>query len=310
VTAPFVAGALLLRLGYEIRFATLTLVALTTIVVTEAVQTFRLHAGMGRAASLFDSDAAPVQGAASPEERLRDLQLLAGRIATARVADAESRRVLVHELKTPITSLRGLTQLLDGYDLSPSERQRVNELLRSEAGRLQTMVERLLDLERLNVRDFEKDSVPVDLAALATERVELQRGATEHSIDLDVEGATIVRGDSMLLGRVIDNLMINAMKFSPPRSPVSVRVFASDGLAVLEVRDQGSGVPEGEREVIFRRFARGTTSRGTEGLGLGLSLVAEAIAWHRGHVRIDTAPSGGALFRVELPLAPAPEVSA
>jgi signal transduction histidine kinase len=107
----------------------------------------------------------------------------------------------------------------------------------------------------------------------------------------------------MLLGRVLDNLLTNALKFSPDDSPVRVRVRSAGDQLTIEIEDEGPGVEESEREQVFKRFARGSASRGKAGLGLGLALVAEVVAWHKGDVSVHGGSTGGAMFRIVLPAA-------
>lgn len=232
-------------------------------------------------------------GAATVEARHLTASLRESRGERAR--DVESKRLLAHELKTPLASMRSLTQLLSGFDLSEAERRRVAVLLESEAGKLETMVESLLDLERLPLRDFASSSANTDLGALVAARLEVL--GTSRRIDARLDDGVIVRGDAMLLERVVDNLVGNALKYT--QSPITVSVRQSDDAALLEVEDRGPGIPEGDR--VFGRFVRGSTARGTEGLGLGLSFVAEVARWHRGSVRVESPVNGGARFVVQLP---------
>lgn len=231
------------------------------------------------------------------------LQEIATKIAEVRAQEAESKRVLAHELKTPLASMRGLTQLLSGFDLNDAERKRVATLLATEAGKLESMVHGLLDLERLPLRDFASSSSVVNLGDLAAARADFLRASTDRTLSVSIQNDLYVRADAALLERVIDNLAGNAFKYSPPRAPVSISVRQLGAAAVLEVEDRGVGIPAEERERIFRRFARGSAAKGTEGLGLGLSLVAEVARWHGGAVSVDDADGGGARFRVTLPLA-------
>jgi signal transduction histidine kinase len=231
------------------------------------------------------------------------LQDIATKIAEVRAQEAESKRVLAHELKTPLASMRGLTQLLSGFDLTDAERKRVATLLATEAGKLESMVHGLLDLERLPLRDFASSSSVVNLGDLVAARADFLRASTDRTLNVSIQDRLFVRADAALLERVIDNLAGNAFKYSPAHTPVSISVRQLSATAVLEVEDQGLGIPADERERIFRRFARGSAARGTEGLGLGLSLVAEVARWHGGSVSVDDAGTGGARFRVALPLA-------
>jgi signal transduction histidine kinase len=236
------------------------------------------------------------------------LQEIATKIAEVRAQEAESKRVLAHELKTPLASMRGLTQLLGGFELTDAERKRVATLLATEAGKLESMVHGLLDLERLPLRDFAASSSVVNLGELFAARAEFLRAGTDRTLNVSIQPDLFVRADAALLERVIDNLAGNALKYSPPHTPVAINVRQFGAAAVLEVEDRGFGIPAEERERIFRRFARGSAAKGTEGLGLGLSLVAEVARWHGGSVSVDDADGGGARFRVSLPAVMAAEL--
>jgi signal transduction histidine kinase len=225
---------------------------------------------------------------------------IATRLAQFREHEAESKRVLAHELKTPLASMRGLTQLLTSFDLSDAERRRVTTLLETEAGKLQSMVQGLLDLERLSLRDFE-ETKSIDLAALVAARVGFLRASTERELRIAPAMPAMVRADPVLVERVVDNLVSNALKYTS--GPVAVAVKQRGSEALLEVEDRGEGISDADRERIFQRFFRGATAAGTQGLGLGLSLVAETARWHGGRVSVEAAAGGGSVFRVTFPLA-------
>jgi signal transduction histidine kinase len=218
-----------------------------------------------------------------------------------RERDAESKRVLAHELKTPLASMRSLTQLMNGFDLSDAERKRVASLLQHEAGKLETMVGTLLDLERLPLRDFTSTSTVIDLGELTAARIDFLRASTDRTLFVTADRDVFVRADAPLLERVIDNLAGNALKYTS--GAVTVRVARRGNDAVLEVEDRGPGITETEREKVFARFVRGTTAAGTNGLGLGLSLVSEIAKWHGGEASLDNVPTGGSRFRITLPVA-------
>lgn len=209
-----------------------------------------------------------------------------------RAAEAESKRVLAHELKTPLASMRGLTQLLAGFDLSDAERKRVTSLLESEAGKLESMVGGLLDLERLPLRDFQASTSVLDLGKLVAARVEFLRASTDRPLIMQTNDTVPVRADATLVERVVDNLVGNALKYTS--GPVTVRVHRN----VLEVSDRGPGLSAADRERVFQRFFRASSAAGTQGLGLGLSLVAEVARWHGGGATVDAAEGGGSVFRV------------
>jgi signal transduction histidine kinase len=238
---------------------------------------------------------------AGAEGRILELEALRESLPQARREDAEARRVLAHELKTPLTSVRGLAQLLARFELTGPERDRVTGLVVAETTRMARMVDSLLDLERLSVRDFSERARPVDLSRLSQERLELLRVGPDRDWQLELEPDLRVRGDAALLAGILDNLVGNALKFSPAGTPIRVTLEGGPEEVLLEVEDRGPGVPEPERAAIFGRFKRGQAQTAAPGLGLGLALVAEGVAWHGGQVAVDRGRDGGARFRVRLP---------
>ena len=239
-------------------------------------------------------------GVAIAERRAITAKL--GALVARQGEEAESKRRLAHELRTPLASMRGLTQLLAGFQLSDSERARVAELLQNEAGKLESMVEVLLDLERLPLRDFDATAQPFPLGALVRDRVAFLRAGTKRELIVERTSDARVLGDAALLERVVDNLVGNAIKYTPAPAPIRISVSDEQGHANLDVLDGGPGIAPADRERIFQRFVRGSTAAGTQGLGLGLAMVAEIARWHRGSISVDDAPGGGARFRVRLPL--------
>ncbi len=239
--------------------------------------------------------------ARSVRESRQSLEELATSLAERRAHELESKRLLAHELKTPLASMRGLTQLLSGYELTETERRRVSSLLEAEAGKLQSMVTGLLDLERLPLRDFAGSTDVVDLGEIVSRRVEFLQASTDRKLEAVISDDAIVRADSSLLESVVDNLVGNALKYAPGASPVTIRVRRDANGVALEVEDRGPGIAATDHERVFQRFVRGSSATGTDGLGLGLSLVAEVAQWHGGSVSVDSTEGSGARFRVTLP---------
>ncbi len=268
---PVGLGTPLLAAGVEFPLATLTGATLLVILVVEA-----------RAARRGERDVA--------------------RGAALRVEELEARRVAVHEMKTPLTAVRGLTQLLSGFDLSPAERARVVGMVGEETERLGGMIESLNAVEKMRLASFDATARPVDLGALALRRAAAIGAGAPGRVSVEAGEGVSVLGDEAFLARVIDNLASNALKFSPPSSRVRIAVVRKEGDALLTVADEGPGIPAAERERVFGRFVRGTGAGGAEGLGLGLSLVHEVVTWHRGRVSVRGADNGtGSVFEVVLP---------
>jgi signal transduction histidine kinase len=299
------SGALLLGAGgLALPFLTLSGTVIATSVSIEARLTAATLRRSRNAASQMERGLG-ISRAAVPEVGPR-LEEIAIRIVERREQDAESKRLLAHELRTPLASMRGLTQLLGGFELSESERRRVTSLLESEAGKLQSMVNGLLDLERLPLRDFAASSAVVDLGPLVRERIAFLGASAGRPLEVSAPDGLVVRADPVLIERLVDNLVGNALKYTPAPSPITIAARQEAGSAVLEVADRGPGISGAERERIFQRFFRGSTAGGTEGLGLGLSLVGEIARWHHGAITLEERAGGGSLFRLILPLATTP----
>jgi signal transduction histidine kinase len=221
--------------------------------------------------------------------------------AALRTEELEARRVAVHEMKTPLTAVRGLTQLLSGFDLSPSERARVVAMVGEETERLGGMIDSLNAVEKMRLASFDATARPVDLGAIAARRAAAIGAGAPGRVSVEAGEGVFVLGDEAFLARVVDNLVSNALKFSPASSKVRIAVALREGDALLTVADEGPGIPEVERERVFGRFIRGSGAGGAEGLGLGLSLVHEVVTWHRGRVSVRGAEGTGSVFEVVLP---------
>jgi MYXO-CTERM domain-containing protein len=299
---PITSGAFtLISVGALAVLRRRRIVAITAIIVIVAGGLLLLGNGIAVPFATMLASVILTSAAFEAQTLIAALASSEARFLVQRDRDAESKRVLAHELKTPLASMRGLTQLLGGFDLTAAERKRVATLLASEAGKLEAMVNGLLDLERLPLRDFASSSSVVDLGELVAARIDFLRASTDRTLIVAIAPSLLVRADPALVESVVDNLVGNAIKYSPPGTPVSITARQNEGLAVLEVEDRGAGIAAEERERVFRRFVRGSSAKGTEGLGLGLSLVAEVARWHGGSVSVEDARGGGALFRFALP---------
>jgi two-component system OmpR family sensor kinase len=214
------------------------------------------------------------------------------------VADAS------HELRTPLAAVRAYAELFErGADKRPDDLARAMTGISRESERMSELVDDLLLLARLDEgQPLERQ--PVELAELAAEAVETARAVDPaHPIDLETQEARVL-GDRARLRRVMDNLLGNVRSHTPAGTPAHVRVTALDGSAVIEVADEGPGLPPGEAESLFRRFYRADASRSRDsgGVGLGLSIVAAIAQAHDGSVSASAGPAGGAVFRITLPL--------
>jgi two-component system OmpR family sensor kinase len=209
-----------------------------------------------------------------------------------------------HELRTPLTSIRGYAELFRrGAAERPEDLAKAMRRIEEEADRMGVLVDDLLLLARLDQgRPLEKQ--PVDLTRITRDAVDDARTvAPERTIDYSPNGSIFVTGDEARLRQVLANLLQNAVRHTPPDTPVHVRVASAPDEAVIEVADEGPGMPPEEAARVFERFWRADSSRtrASGGTGLGLAIVAAIAEAHGGRAEVVTAPSQGATFRVRLP---------
>ncbi|TMR02723.1 HAMP domain-containing protein [Actinomadura soli] len=218
------------------------------------------------------------------------------------VADAS------HELRTPVATVRGYAELFRrGAADRPEDLAKAMRRIESEAERMGRLVDEMLLLARLDEgRPLERE--PVDLAALAADAVaDATVVEPGRPLTLETDGPVVVTGDAGRLRQVLDNLLANVRRHTPPGTAATVRVSERDGDAVLEVADEGPGIPAGDRARVFERFYRADPSRSRDvtaqpgGSGLGLSIVAAVAAAHGGRAAAADAPGGGAAFTIALP---------
>jgi len=230
------------------------------------------------------------------EERLRQF-----------VADAS------HELRTPVTSIRGYAELFRrGAGDRPADLANVMRRIEQEGARMGDLVEELLLLARLD-QGQPLERQPVELSAVVDAAVDGGRAADpERAINVESQSPLVVLGSESRLRRVVDNLLTNARVHTPAGTPIRVRLAAEDDEVVLEVADSGPGVPAEEADRIFERFYRtdGSRTRSQGGVGLGLAIVRSVVEAHAGVVGYRARPGGGSIFRVVLPRAPAADYEA
>ncbi len=221
------------------------------------------------------------------------------------VADAS------HELRTPLTVLKGeLESLVEQPQFSTDWRERVGSAL-EEVDRLSQIVEGLFAISRLDAGEAAAEWVPLDLAQLTAATVEqMSLLAEDKGIKVSCEASmeSWVEGDRARLKQVVVNLLDNAIKYTPPGGEVALTVSKRDNRAVLEVTDNGIGIPSEALTRVFERFFRvdPARSRNQGGAGLGLSIVKSICTAHHGRVEVNSSLGRGSRFRVELPLISAP----
>jgi len=215
-----------------------------------------------------------------------------------------------HELRTPLTSMMGFLELLrdgDGGELGDEQREYL-EIVERSAQRLRRLVGDLLFVSRLDTSGIELDLRDVSLEGIAREAVDgVAAVARERGIELraELESVPAMRADRARLAQLASNLLSNALKFTAPGGTVVVRTCVDSGHAVLEVEDDGVGIPVDEQARLFQRFFRSSTAttHAVQGAGLGLAISKAIAEAHGGSVALRSQPGEGTCIRVELPLA-------
>ena len=215
-------------------------------------------------------------------------------------ASVHAQRQLVadasHELRTPVTSLRTNIEILQqAHDIDAGERAQLFTDVVEQIEELTLLVNDLIDLARGEEPAADTEDVRLDVVVQeAVERA--HRHAPERELDAKLE-PTVLAGVPARLGRAVNNLIDNAVKYSPPGRPVEIRLRGGE----LTVRDHGPGISAEDLPHIFDRFYRGAEARGRPGSGLGLAIVRQVVEQHGGSVAAAAAPGGGTAMRVRLP---------
>jgi PAS domain S-box-containing protein len=218
-----------------------------------------------------------------------------------------------HELRTPLTSIRGYLELvLDDAEQLTSEHKEFLQIVDRNVDRLLHLVSDLLLVAQADAGKLSFDWTAVALSPLVAQCVlAAQPAAEEADVELvfDSEPTEPIVGDPERLAQLLDNLISNAIKFTPAGGQVEVRVDASADPAVIEVRDTGFGIAAADQEQLFERFfrTRSATEMAIAGTGLGLSIAKAIVDAHGGSISVESAEGVGTTFRVELPLAPTPQ---
>ena len=213
-----------------------------------------------------------------------------------------------HELKTPLTTIKGISQMLirraeHGQPLDPKSL----ELLSSSVRRMEILVNDILNTSLVDADIFALHRQPHDLVALCRELLEEYRSEMGPRLRLEVlEPALPVNMDRERISQVLLNLLSNARKYSPKNTPISVRLQRQDHQALISVADQGVGIPSEKLPHIFERFYRvpdiDIQTGSSVGVGLGLYIVQKIVERHEGHITASSTPGKGSTFTIALPL--------
>ncbi|GGI31631.1 sensor histidine kinase [Staphylococcus chromogenes] len=211
-----------------------------------------------------------------------------------------------HELKTPITSIKGFTEtLLDGAKNDEASLDMFLNIMLKESNRIQSLVDDLLDLSKIE-QNTELDKHSIRLSKVAHHALEMiQPLAQDKNIELidEINDNVTAMADESKMSQVIVNLLSNAVNYSPPDKTITIRVYNKERCKVIEVIDQGIGIAKEETYRIFERFYRvdKARSRDSGGTGLGLSITKHIVEGYQGTIEVESELGKGSIFRVQLP---------
>jgi signal transduction histidine kinase len=238
----------------------------------------------------------------STEHRLRTVAEEAARVRE------EFLSIATHELRTPVTSVRGYAQLAQRAlerNESADVRKELDTIVR-QSDRLAALIAQLLDASQLQAGTLSVNPVPTDVSALARQTATAAQIAGSHRLIVDIDPGLWADVDPVRFEEVLNNLIDNARKFSPAGAGVTVRLGDAGHEIELSVKDEGPGIASDRLPRVFERFYRAHDDRGIAGLGLGLYIAREIVARHHGRIWVESTPGQGSTFLVRLPKVAAP----
>lgn len=230
-------------------------------------------------------------------------RLLYREIALAR-RQSEFVAAVSHEFRTPLAAMTHLTELLQQDVVEEHRKSLYYSALATEARRLKTLVETLLEFGRMEAGALAFRKEVIGAGELVQGIVEeFKAGPSSRVIDFELDSVAKVEVDRLAVGRAVMNLLDNADKYSPPSEPVKVHVGRNGGCVRIVVEDLGPGMPQDEQAAIFRKFVRGSAAKAcnVSGTGIGLALVDGIIKAHGGRMELDSKQGRGSRFSIVLP---------
>ena len=215
-----------------------------------------------------------------------------------------------HDIRTPLSVLIGLADSMFLTKPPPTGAQaEIAGSIRETTLRINAQVSNMLDMARLQAGKIHLNSQwqPVEEVVVAGLKG-LEALLGEHPVSVDIpEDLPLVKVDSVMMERVIANLVENAVKYTPPGTPIKIVGRLKAPNLEIRVSDRGPGIPEGMEEEIFKKFQRGTPESTVSGVGLGLAICRAIVGAHGGQIVAGNLPGGGACFTISLPVGTPPE---
>jgi signal transduction histidine kinase len=234
--------------------------------------------------------------------RLDDERLAADDLRHLNAVKDTLLHAVSHDLKGPLAAIIGAMQTLRReaqLALTPEESENLYTMIEQSGQKMDRLVDDLLNMDRLDRGQLQPDREPTDIGALARLVARESTALAGHPVRVEAD-PVFVGVDTGKVERIVENLLVNAAKHTPPATPVRVRVTARTDGVELAVEDEGPGIPDALKTEIFDAFRRGPDAGG-EGVGIGLSLVKRFAELHGGSAHVEDRVGGGARFVVWLP---------
>jgi signal transduction histidine kinase len=291
-------------------------------IITESQQRYlRLTVDSLQHPLLFQQEMARI----AHDERMREFKywgegitfLLVILVGAAYVYRATRRQILLsrqqnnfmmavtHELKSPIAALQLNLETLLKRKLDPEKQQKLLESMISETNRLNHLCNNMLLASQFESRQYQLVKEQLNLSELVQQCViQQQRRVQTHQLISHIDKDVWINGDVLTLSLAINNLIENAVKYSPKGSTVEISLHKDQAMAIISVADEGVGIPDAEKDKIFNRFYRigNENTRKTKGTGLGLYLTQKIVQEHRGMIRVLDRKPQGSIFEIAFPL--------
>lgn len=208
-----------------------------------------------------------------------------------------------HELRTPVSIIKGACEYAEKYDETPEERLETISMIHRQANRMSQLISQLLSMTRLDQGTETAKLEPVKLNDLIRSLCQ-EQAYDPHRLILELQEEVTAAADPALLSRLIQNLVENGFKYGRPDGCVWISVRQDSGEILLEVRDNGMGIPSEQQDKIWQRFYRADPARSGEGgTGLGLAIVRQIAQLHGGYMTLESVPRVGSAFTLHLPSA-------
>ncbi len=262
-----------------------------------------------RTAQMISRDALDMRVPVKPrgdeiDELASTFNEMLGRIESLVTGMREMSDSIAHDLKTPVTRIRGIAEITLTTETCQAEYETMTASIIEECDRLLDMISTMLVISRFEAGVGDLTKKKIDLAGIVKDACELFRPSAEDKkllLACRTPESLEYTGDTGMLQRLISNLLDNAIKYTPSGGEVTIVLEKQDDNAiVLTAGDTGSGIAQTERAHIFERFYRGDESRSTEGTGLGLSLARAIARAHGGDITVESEPGKGSIFTVTL----------